>query len=457
MPPNISSRSQISLQKIQKNNLDLIAVLLISFSLLLVCAFTATFIAYPLLISLTLFAIALIWRGFAVKELLHMAWAGARRSLPVVAVLLLIGMITAVWVAAGTVPALVYYGVGLISGRFFVLWAFLLTGALSVLIGTSFGAVGTIGIALMVLARGSGVEPNPVAGAIIAGAFVGDRCSLMSSSAHLVASVTHTSIYNNIQNMVRSSRWPLAITLILYAALSLLHPVTLSNRSLTTELQSAFDLSWIVLLPAAAVFALALLKVNVKLAMLVSLGLGWAIAHHVQHYSFLDLAQFTLFGYSPRHSTPLRAILLGGGLLPMLKATLVVLISTAFAGIFTGSHTLSFVDSLLKRIQSERQLRSASVLVAAIANLFGCTQTIAIVLTGQIMRPHYRAYWPDSQHGADERLAIALEDTAVVIAPLVPWNIAGLIPATVLAVGPGFIPYAAIYLLLLPLFFALRR
>lgn len=451
-----------------QNNLDLIAVLSISFGLLVISALTNTFIAYPLLIALGLFTAVLIRRGFAPGSLLKMGIAGARQSLPVINVLLLIGIITAVWMAAGTVPALVYYGTGLISAQFFMLWAFLLTSAVSVLMGTSFGVVGTLGIALMVIARSSHVDLNPVAGAIIAGAFVGDRCSPMSSSAHLVASVTRTSLYDNLRNMVVSSLWPMALSVLFYAVLSLFHPVTFGADSTIAELPILFDLSPIVLLPAIALLLLALLRVNVKLAMLVSIGLGLAIAQQQQHTPLPQLIQFALFGYHLDQSTPLQTILLGGGLLPMAKATLVVLLSTAFAGIFTGSGVLSFAGRWLNPIRTRRQLGCATVLVAILTNLFGCTQTIAILLTGQMMQPHYQAYWLTQKSFSkasfetgeitnigNEQLALALEDSAVVIAPLIPWNIAGLIPATVLGVGPGFIPYAA-YLLLLPLFFLLR-
>ncbi len=450
-------------------NIDLIAVLLISFGLLVASALTNTFIAYPLLIALGLLTAVLIRRGFSPGSLLKMGIAGARQSLPVINVLLLIGIITAVWMAAGTVPALVYYGTGLISARFFMLWAFLLTSAVSVLMGTSFGAVGTLGIALMVIARSSHVDLNPVAGAIIAGAFVGDRCSPMSSSAHLVASITHTSLYSNLRNMAISSLWPMILSIFFYAALSLFYPVTFGADSIIAELPTIFDLSPIVLLPAIALLLLALLRVDVKLAMLVSVGLGIAIAHQQQHTPLLQLIQFALFGYHLDQTTPLQTILLGGGLLPMAKATLVVLLSTAFAGIFAGSGVLSFASRWLDRIRTQRQLGCATVLVAVLANLFGCTQTIAILLTGQMMQPHYHAHWLTQRQFSkasfensgvanigDEQLALALEDSAVVIAPLIPWNIAGLIPATVLGVGPGFIPYAA-YLLLLPLFFSLRN
>lgn len=438
------------------NNLDLIAVLILSFSLLIASALTRTFIAYPLLVALLLLITVLLRRGFALKALLKMAFTGAKQALPVVYILLLIGVLTAVWMAAGTVPALVYYGTQLISLRFFILWAFLLSSGISILIGTSFGTAGTIGIALMVIARSSHIAASPVAGAIIAGAFVGDRCSPLSSSAHLVASITHTPIYSNLRNMIASSLWPFILSILFYTGLSLLQPTQpnnpLASSAILTELPQAFDLSPIALLPAAVILLLAILRINVKLAMLASIGMGIAIAHTLQDNSLFSLAQFSLFGYESSNSR-LQNILLGGGLLPMAKATLAVFISTAFAGIFAGSQTLRFIDTWFQHIRTYRQLSRATVFAAFFANLFGCTQTIGILLTGQIMQPHYKQYYADSSAGS--QLALAIEDTATVVAPLIPWNIAGLIPATVLAVGPGFIPYMA-YLWLLPLFCILR-
>lgn len=450
--------SEQSKPQLLYNNLDLIGVLIISFGLLVASALTGIFIAYPLLLALVLLMGVLLRRGMALSALLRMALTGACQSLPVVQVLLLIGLLTAVWMAAGTVPALVYYGTGLISPRFFVLWAFVLMGAVSTLMGTSFGAVGTLGIALMVMARSSDVAVNPVAGAIIAGAFVGDRCSPLSSSAHLVAAITQTSLYGNLRNMLISSRWPLLISLLFYTGLSFVYPVRLTANVITAELPKAFDLSPMVLLPAGVVLLLALLRLDVKVAMGMSLAVGGAIAHQVQHYTWPTLIHFALWGYHLDHSAILQPILRGGGLFPMAKATLVVLISTAFAGIFSGSRMLSFVDSWLQESRTQRQLGRATVLISVLANLFGCTQTIGIVLTGQVMRPHYQAYW--RSHWPDDaivntQLAVTLEDTAVVIAPLIPWNIAGLIPATLLMVGPGFIPYM-LYLFLLPLFVAFR-
>ena len=429
-------------------SVDLIVVFILSFGLLITCAIYGIFMALPLLAALVLFASCLYARGFALSALVNMSITGAKKSFPVIQVLLLIGILTATWIAAGTVPALVYYGTSLLSGQFFILWAFLLTSLVSILTGTAFGAVGTIGVALIFMAKGGQINIDAVAGAIIAGAFLGDRCSPMSSSAHLVASITQTNLYTNLRNMIVSSLWPLTISVVFYTVLATLHPVSLTASPITAELPKAFDLSWVTLLPAIAILLLAVLQVDVKLAMIVSIGLGGAIAHTTQNTPLLTIANFALIGYHLPSESPLQPILLGGGLLPMAKSTLVVLISTAFSGIFSGSKSLSFLDQWLNRIRTQRQLTQSTLLVSILANIFGCTQTIAIMLTEQIMKPHYKSN--------NYQLALNLEDTAVVVSPLVPWNIACLIPTTILSVGPGFIPYAA-YLLLLPLFASSRR
>ena len=495
LQPNFSSadmttRKNLDPDNLDPGNLDLMVILALSFILLVASAITGVFIAYPLLAALLMLVAALLRRGFVLSQLIKMGLAGAKQALPVVYILLLISILTAVWMAAGTVPALVYYGTQLISPHFFILWAFLLSSGLSILLGTSFGTVGTIGVALMVIAHSSHIAANPVAGAIIAGAFVGDRCSPLSSSAHLVATITQTDLYANLRNMLASSLWPLTLSALFYAGLSvyLYHPessiqtadVQTASNAIATELPNAFNLSLLSLLPAAIILLLALLKVNVKLAMLASIGSGIAIAHSLQQVPLLALFKFALLGYQTNNSA-LQNILIGGGLLPMAKTSVAVFISTAFAGIFSGSRILAFASAQLQHIRTYRQLSCATAIVSIFANLFGCTQTIGILLTEQIMRPCYQQYYQEQrseqyseqqyskqqyskqqayqqQHAkptANQQLAIAIEDTAVVTAPLIPWNIAGLIPATILTVGPGCIPYMA-YLILLPLFSVIR-
>jgi Na+:H+ antiporter, NhaC family len=425
--------------------MDLFFALLCSFVLLVFSVTKGVFVAYPLLIAMGIMIALLMRRGFALQRLMQMAWMGSRQSVPVFSVLLLIGVVIAAWMAAGTVPAIVYYGIQLISPNYFILSAFILTSLVSLLIGTSFGTAGTIGLALMIMAKGSSVDPHIIAGAIIAGAYVGDRCSPMSSGANLIAGITQTNLYTNVRNMWRTSWLPLGASVLLFGLMSRLNPVQISDQAFSQNISQTFQIGWINLLPALAIVGLAWVQIEVKLSMLISIAVASAIALFYQHYSLLELVKYMALGFQVEASHPLHAILTGGGIVSMLRVTLVVVISTAFVGIFSGTRILESIETWLEKAKSRSDYFLSTCIVGTIAAAFGCTQTIAILLTQQLVEKKYR----QKKQGNDE-LAIDLENSVVVIAPLIPWNIAGLVPATILMTDPGFIPFA-FYLYLLPL------
>lgn len=426
--------------------MDLLFFVIISFFLLLVSAIKGYFVVYPLLASLAIFIAILLNRGFQLNNLIKMAVAGSQKSFSVISILLLIGAVMAVWMAAGTVPVLVYWGIKLISPQYFIFWAFVLTSMVSLLLGTSFGTVSTIGIALTIAAKGSGVNPNTIAGAIIAGAYFGDRCSPMSSSANLIAAITRTDIYTNLKNMAVTTFYPLIVSSILYLILSLANPVEVAGNNLAFEIGKAFNLNFITWLPALTILILCVLRVEVKIAMTVSVIAGSAIAFCVQGYSASEILQFAIAGFKLESTSSLKDIVAGGGILSMVKVSTVVIVSTAFAGIFAGTRTLEFIEVYLNKARSRGDLFFGTTIIGILSAAFGCTQTIAILLTHQLVEGKYRKDGLD-----DYQLAVDLENTAVVISPLIPWNIAGLVPATVLGVNSDFIAYA-FYLYLIPLF-----
>lgn len=417
--------------------MDLLFALAFSFLLLIFSVFRGYFIAYPLCMAMGILVVVLMRRGFALSRLMQMALAGSRAAIPVLSILPLIGAVTAVWIAAGTVPAIVYYGIKLINPDYFIFWAFVLTSLVSLLLGTSFGTVSTIGIALMIVAKGSHLDPHPIAGAIIAGAYVGDRASWMSSSANLIAKITQTDLYANIKNMLVTGFIPLVISSLLYLALSLLYPVQVTETTLLTQISQLFNLNLVVLLPALTILVLALLRVEVKVSMLISIGVGMVIAYFLQHYTISQIFYYTIAGFSLSDNSPLRGILVGGGMISMLKLCAIVVVSTAIAGILAGTNALQIVDKYLNKIQHRSDLFLATTVIGIATGAFGCTQTIAIVLTQQLVKNQY------TQRGlTNSELAINLENTVVVLSPLIPWNIAGLVPATILMTDAGFIPYA---------------
>jgi NhaC family Na+:H+ antiporter len=205
--------------------LDLIINFTVTFALLFLSVSNDIFLAYPLIASLVLFIIVAFNRGNTLQSLLSMAFNGGKKSLLVITVLILIGVITSIRMAFGTVPAIVYYGIKLLRPNMFILSSFLISCFVSFLIGTSLGTSATVGIALMVIARSGDVNLSATAGAIIAGAYFGDRCSPMSSSASLVSYLTDTNIYINIKNMFRTCIIHFGISVIFYAILSRVFPL----------------------------------------------------------------------------------------------------------------------------------------------------------------------------------------------------------------------------------------
>ncbi|MCA1992358.1 MAG: Na+/H+ antiporter NhaC family protein [Coleofasciculus sp. S288] len=426
--------------------MDLILALLFSFAMLLFSIIKGYFIAYPLLLSLGLFTVVLMRRGFPLKALMVMGFASSQKSFAVLSILLLIGAVTAIWIAAGTVPALVYYGIQLLNPQYFILSAFILTSLVSMLLGTSFGTVGTIGIALMIVAKEGNINLHLTSGAIIAGAYLGDRCSPMSSSANLVASLTGTKLYKNIRNMLMTAWLPLMASILLYWLFSINNPVQINAENLISKIPIFFTLSFWALLPALVILVLAILKIDVRISLLLSVVAGVAIGVLLQNYSLLQLLKVALLGFNLESKTDLDIILTGGGIVSMVRVTVVVLLSTTLAGIIAGTRTLAVVDSLLKKASSRSHLFFITTLVSLASAAFGCTQTIAIIMTQQLVKEKY-----EQERLNNYQLATDIENTAVVLAPLIPWNIAGLVPANILMTDSGYIPYA-FYLYLIPLF-----
>lgn len=287
--------------------IDLILFITFSFLFLLISVLKGIFILYPMFLSLCILFCLLCQRGFKFKRLLVLGIAGCKRAFSVIYILLLIGIVIAVWMTAGTVPTLVYYGIKIITPNYFILSAFILNIVVSLLIGTSFGTVSTIGIVLIIMASGSNVNLHLVVGAIIAGAYFGDRCSPMSSSANLIATITKTKIDINIKKMIGSSLLPLIISIIFYFLISLMNPVEFEREYFLEEITNLFDTSWLTLLPALVILLLAWLRIKIKLIMLISITIAVLISITMQKYSLPDIFIYSFWGFQLSENTNLRA------------------------------------------------------------------------------------------------------------------------------------------------------
>lgn len=374
-----------------------------------------------------------------------MVLSGAGKSLLVVKTFVLIGAITAVWRACGTVSFIVCAGIAGMSEQYFILFAFLLCCVVSFVLGTALGTAGTIGVVLAVLAQSGGIDINIVAGAIIAGAYFGDRCSPMSSSAILVAALTGTELYGNIKNMLKFTVLPLVLAIAGYAYLSWMNPLVFHDNRIANEIIRLFDLHPVVLAPAIVILAAAACRMDIKVSMGASIAAGIAVAVIIQHKTIFELFSYIVFGYHMDEPGLFAGLIKGGGILSMLNAGLIVLISSAYSGIFEGTGMLRSIERYVEGIGQRIGVFAATVLTSIASAAFGCNQTLAAILTYQFSHKLY------VKHSlSKERLALDLENSVIVIAALIPWNIAGAFPAAVLSADAGFIPYA-FYLLLVPL------
>lgn len=407
-------------------------------------------ILIPLIIGMISFSITAIHRGYEIKSVLNMIFKGMKKSLSLIPIFALIGIITALWRASGTIPFFVYYGTKLMNPNYFILFAFLLSCIVSFALGTSFGTVGTIGVVLIVLARGGGVNVSAAAGAIISGAFFGDRCSPTSSSANLVATVTGTNLYDNVIRMMITGIIPFLFTVLIYFILSKSNPINITNRTLLNELSTHFNLNTVTILPTVIIFILSFFKKNVKTSMFFSIITAFFICLLVQKMNLIDVLHTMLYGFKLENESILSDIISGGGLISMVKVSLIVLIASSYSGIFEETEMLNDIQGLLKKMSNKIGIYLTTLFTSLSTGAFCCNQTLPVLLTYQLMNKIY------IENGlTKEDIAIDIENTAIMTSELFPWSVAIAVPLATLSVDVTSIIFA-VYIYLVPLINIIR-
>ena len=380
-----------------------------------------------------------LFKKHSVRAMAAMAFSGVKAVKNILITFLLIGIITAVWRVCGTIPYIVYHATAVCSPRAMVLITFLLCCVISALTGTAFGAAATMGVICVTMASSMGVPILYSGGAVLAGSFFGDRCSPMSTSALLVSTLTKTDLYRNIGGMVKTSVVPFLISCGIYALLGF----GTGTDYDVTEIRSLFARNFVLhpaaLIPAAVIILLSCFRLNVKITMSVSILCGMVIAFWIQGTSLPELLNMALLGYNS--PDPQLAVLLsGGGIRSMVKVFCIVCLSSCYSGMFNGTGLLEGFRSRLNRL-SDRILPFGSILITSVITvMISCNQALAIMLTHQLCTETE----PDP-----EAMASHMENTGVVIAPLIPWSIAGAVPLATVGAPTASILMAC-YLYLLP-------
>ena len=410
----------------------LIACFVLFLAMVAGCLVTGLSVAWALLGGLILFWLLGLRQGFTHRQLWEMAWKKCRKSLIVVEVIFLIGIITGVWRVGGTISYCIVMGVELVTPGLFLVVAFLLCVALSYVLGTSYGVSSTMGVILMALARSGGVDPALAAGVILSGVYFGDRCSPASSAASLVAAVTDTDLYRNVRQMLRTALLPTLLTLGIYVVLSLRNPLARMDQSVLSALEGNFSITWLALLPAAVMFLLPLFKVPIKLAMLGSIAVAAVLAMAVQGFSLWEVLSAAWGGYHPADPA-LNAVLGGGGITSMMVSYVIVILTGLYSGILEGTGDLEPMQQKAEALAGKIGAFPAMIVMSTLTAMVLCNQAVTSILSEQLLRRCY-----DDQ----EELAMDIENSGILIAGLIPWSIACSIPLAMLGADSSALLYA---------------
>lgn len=371
-------------------------------------------------------------------------------------ILLLIGALAGSWMISGVVPTLIYYGMQILHPSFFLASCCVICAIVSVMTGSSWTTIATIGIALMGIGEAQGFATGWVAGAIISGAYFGDKISPLSDTTVLASSVTNTPLFTHIRYMMFTTVPSMAMTLIIFTIAGLAHtsPAADQVAAFSASLKETFHISlWLLIVPAVTGILIAR-KVPSLITLFVSAALAGLFAlifqpRLLQEISGLaegdSLAYFkglfmTFYGSTQVETgnEALNNLVATRGMAGMMNTIWLIICAMCFGGAMTASGMLQSLTSVFLRFMKRRVGMVASTVVSGLLlNICTADQYISIILTGNMFKDIYK------KKGYESRLlSRTTEDAVTVTSVLIPWNTCGMTQATILGVATlTYLPY----------------
>lgn len=386
---------------------------------------------------------------------------GVAVSTNAILILLAVGSLIGTWILAGTVPTMIHYGLAVLDPSYFYPAACFLCAIVALTIGSSWTVAGTLGVALMGVSHGLGLNPAITAGAIISGAYFGDKMSPLSDTTNLAPAASGSELFAHVRHMVWTTAPSILLALLAFALVGLSGDGATAKAAvgfgdLEAELAGQFNLGPHLLLPLLLVFVLAIRKFPAYPTILIGALVGALFAVLFQPDSVVRLAGndaltrpmallagswTALFdGYKgDSGNAALDDLLNRGGMVSMLNTVWLVFCAMSFGAVM---EKVGLLDRLMRSVLSMAR-STGSLIVATLATSFGTNvlaadQYLAIVLPGRIYRSEY-----EKRGLAPENLSRALEDAGTITSPLIPWNTCGAYMAATLGVATlDYLPYA---------------
>ena len=398
----------------------------------------------PLLWSVVLTGlVGRYWMGLSWDDLYDGIADSLLMGLQAILILFTIYALIATWVSAGTIPGLMYYGLSILTPTVFLPAAALLAAVVAFAIGSSWTTAGTLGVAFVGIGSGLGIPEPMTAGAILTGAYAGDKQSPLSDTTNLAAAVTNTDLYDHIRAMRWGTLFALGGSVLLYAALGLRASGSIPTGQVG-EIQGAlagtYDLSLFVFVPLVATFGLALYGFPALPTLVAGVFAGVFTTILVQGVAFTAAWDVFLNGTSPETGTALvNDLLASSGLAGSAWTISVVVAALALGGLLEGTGILAVLAHYLARsVQSASGLVVSTGVSAFFVNLLSAQQYMAIVIPGMSLRNLYDDYDLES-----ENLSRAVEAAGTPTGALIPWHAGGVYMATVF--GVPTLEYAPYY------------
>ncbi len=397
----------------------------------------------PILLGVLVAALIGIKAGFSWAEIESGMLNGITNALQAIVILGVIGILIGVWIQSGVVPTLLYYGLNILSPKIFLPATVIICAITSLATGTSWGTAGTIGIALIGIGQGLGFPLPMVAGAVLSGAYFGDKMSPLSDTTNLAPAMVGTDLYTHIKHMTYTTGVSMGLTLVIESILNYFYSGGEANletvSQITSGLSNQFVINPLMLIPPAIVMLLAYKRFAALPGITAGIISAAILGVIFQGNSFGDILSVSWGGYASNTGlAEIDNLLSKGGFESMLYTISIVICAMMYGGIMEHTNQLRVVvKKIIKWADSSRSLITTTVLTAICSNLILCDQYMSIVMTGKMYSQAYR-----DQGLAPKNLSRALEDSATVTANLVPWNTGGAYMTATLGVATiAYLPF----------------
>ncbi|MFY9262455.1 MAG: Na+/H+ antiporter NhaC [Actinomycetaceae bacterium] len=398
--------------------------------------------------------IAILRLKYTWDDLMESVSAKMAKAWPALLILLMVGFLIGAWMAGGSIPYMIYWGLKIIDPQYLALIALVVTSIVSLTTGTSWGSAGTIGVAFMGVAIGMEANLAMVAGAVVAGAYFGDKMSPLSDTTNLASMITNVNIFTHIKNMLWTTGPAFILAGVFYLVVGLTNSTTAQVPEkvgvLITQLEAGFNFNLLLLVPVVVVIVGAAMQFPTIPVMFVSSLLAMVNAAIFQKISIQDNVQAIINGFNLEMITrsewaaiePLEdmsRLLERGGMNSMLGTLLIAFCAILFAGIMSVSGSLEMITGkILKNVKSRFGLIASSIGICLGTTGVTSNGQISIIMPGEVLRPEYikRGLHP-------KVLSRTIEDSVSVTECLMPWTAAGAYMASTLGVATlEYLPWA---------------